>query len=130
LVGEALATGGGRRLVRVLAGERTWNGLSSSVIAMLEANAALIERDARAFLAFEPSLPPRGSTVSLICTVGEHSRPLRLAVARRLSELTGSAVELIPGCGHLPQFDAPQAFAQMILNHARTGDLQRSSKCH
>lgn len=128
LVADALAHGGGS-LARVLAGERTWQALPAPLITALDESAPLIEQDARAFLAFEPLLPPPGTGVALVCSVGDRSHPLRREVAARLSARTGAPVVLIADCGHLPQFDAPAAFAQLILDHARTGENQRSLPC-
>jgi pimeloyl-ACP methyl ester carboxylesterase len=117
LVRSSLAAGGGRELVRVLAGPRTWQSLPAALIAAVTGRAELIESDARAFLAFEPS---PGGGARLITSVGSRSDPLRSAVAQRLAGAFGASVEVIPECGHLPQFDAPQAFAELILDHVRS----------
>ncbi|HWC86028.1 MAG TPA: alpha/beta hydrolase [Solirubrobacteraceae bacterium] len=139
LVRRALHRGGGRELLRVLAGEETWSALSGAAVAALEASTGLVEADAAAFLAFEPALgafdpapgvfdpAPRafdpgpgtaGALPPLVCSVGERSSPLRYAVAERLAARTGAPVAVVPACGHLPQLDAPEAFAELILEHA------------
>lgn len=123
LVRQTLEEGGGRGLVRVLAGARTWETLSPETVSKLDRAGALIEADARAFLEFEPAMPPPGVRVPLVCSVGERSGPLRLTIARRLAARTGAPVAVIPGCGHLAQLDAPDAFARLILEYALAARL-------
>jgi pimeloyl-ACP methyl ester carboxylesterase len=123
LVSGALRRGGGGELLRVLAGEETWAALPGAAVSALEASSRLVEADAAAFMVFEPHLAcgaPGSSTAGppLVCSVGERSSPLRFAVAERLAARTGAPVAVVPGCGHLPQFDAPGAFAELILDQA------------
>ena len=116
LVRGALSRGGGRALLRVLAGAETWCALTAGVTSALDASAALVEADAAAFLAFEPPLSAGPARAPLVCSVGERSSELRFTVAERLAARTGAAVAIVPGCGHLPQLDAPAAFGQLILD--------------
>jgi pimeloyl-ACP methyl ester carboxylesterase len=116
LVRSALLDGGGSKLLRVLAGVETWSNLPTDVVTALDANPGLVEADAGAFLAFEPRLPSVCDRVPLVCSVGERSSALRFTVARRLAARTRAPVVVVPGCGHLPQLDAPEAFAQLILD--------------
>jgi pimeloyl-ACP methyl ester carboxylesterase len=118
LVRAALGQGGGSELLRVLAGAETWHKLPADVVSALEANPGLVEADAAAFLAFEPPLASAGLRLPLVCSVGERSSALRFTVARRLAARTGAPVVVVPACGHLPQLDAPAAFAQLILDKA------------
>jgi pimeloyl-ACP methyl ester carboxylesterase len=123
LVGGALRRGGGSALLRVLAGEETWAMLAPAAVSALDASSGLVEADAAAFMVFEPHLAsaaPGASTTDspLVCSVGERSSPLRFAVAERLAARTGAPVAVVRGCGHLPQLDAPGAFAELILEQA------------
>jgi pimeloyl-ACP methyl ester carboxylesterase len=115
LVRGALARGGGGELVRVLAGPETWARLPAAVVRALDASSGLVEADAGAFLAFEPQLAGAPARAPLVCSVGERSSALRYTVAERLAARTGAPVAVVPGCGHLPQFDAPEAFAALVL---------------
>jgi pimeloyl-ACP methyl ester carboxylesterase len=118
LVRGALVEGGGRALLRVLAGPDTWSTLSGAAVSALDASSELVEADAAAFLAFEPSLASAAGRPPLVCSVGERSSVLRYTVAERLAARTGAPVAVVPGCGHLPQLDAPGAFAELILDQA------------
>lgn len=125
LVRGALADGGGA-LARALAGAGTWTTLPHEVRDAVLALAPLIERDAPAFLAFDPALD---DTVGerLVCTVGDRSPELRHRVAAALAARTGAPVLTIPGCAHLPQFDAPVAFADTIRALGAPAPLQEST---
>ncbi|MDQ6778211.1 MAG: alpha/beta hydrolase, partial [Actinomycetota bacterium] len=132
LVRGALIQGGGGELLRALAGPETWGHLSPDTVAALDASAELVEADAAAFLAFEPRLAAASGAARppLVCSVGERSSPVRYTVADRLAARTGAPIAIVPGCGHLPQLDAPAAFAELILEHVlvpitpeRTGAL-------
>jgi len=118
LVRGALAHGGGSELVRVLAGTETWGRLPDAVVTALDASPGLVEADARAFLAFEPDLPPAPAVCPLVCSVGERSSALRFEIAELLAARTGARMVVVPGCGHLPQLDAPAAFARLIIDQA------------
>ncbi len=117
LVFGALRDGGGGELLRTLAGPETWGHLSQDTVEELDASSELVEADAAAFLTFEPHLSSKAAA-PLVCSVGERSTPLRYTVAERLAARTGAPVAVVPGCGHLPQLDAPAAFAELILEQA------------
>jgi len=118
LVSETLSESGGAGLLRMLAGERTWESLDRAGRAELDAAGSLVAADARAFLAFEPRLPAVPGFVSLVCSVGSLSAPLRHTVAARIAGATGAPIEVLPNSGHLPQLDAPDAFAALIRKYA------------
>ena len=118
-IAEAMRSAGGVGLARMLAGERTWAGLSAHQRALVGARAGLIEADAGAFMRFEPDPASLTRGPPLVCTVGAHSDALRWAVAERLASASGAPLLVIDGCGHLPQLDAPAAFAAAIVGAAR-----------
>lgn len=120
LVRGALREGGGLGLQQALAGPLTWSALPPSERAAAVARAELVERDAPAFLAWEPPLACAPAAAPVVCTVGERSAPVRHDIARRLSTLLRAPVDVLPGCGHLAQLDAPDAFAAAILRAAAT----------
>jgi pimeloyl-ACP methyl ester carboxylesterase len=126
LVRGALSAGGGGALARALAGPDTWAALSDEERDDVLTLAALIERDAPAFLAFDPRLD-RAVGERLVCTVGALSSPLRHRVAAALAERTGAPVLTVPGCAHLPQYDAPDAFADTIRALAAPAALQETA---
>ncbi|MCW3039850.1 MAG: alpha/beta hydrolase, partial [Solirubrobacterales bacterium] len=105
---------GGAGLAAALAGPATWAALTVEERDTVLGRAALVERDAPAFLAFDPQLDAAVGA-RLVCTVGDRSPVLRQRVAAAVAARTGAPVVTVRGCGHLPQFDAPQAFADTIL---------------
>jgi pimeloyl-ACP methyl ester carboxylesterase len=130
LIMGALEHGGGSGLARFLAGERTWARLAPDATAWVEGNVPLIEADAAAFAAYEPRLPTEPSEnrfprVPLVCSIGEHSAPARVAVAERLSARTGAPIVVVAGSAHLAQFDAPIALAEVILNQVLSTQPRR-----
>lgn len=120
LVRGALREGGGLGLQQALAGPITWEALSPRERSDAVDRAALVERDAPAFLAWEPPLACTPAAASVVCTVGERSAPVRHDIARRLSRLLRAPVEPLADCGHLAQLDAPAAFADAIARAATT----------
>lgn len=111
VVRAALAAGGGVGLLEALAGPETWARVDHTE---LVARADIFAADAEAFLCFEPPLDRVPEAAPVICSVGERSEPLRHEIARRLALLCDGRVVQVGGCGHLPQFDAPEAFAALI----------------
>jgi pimeloyl-ACP methyl ester carboxylesterase len=118
LIVGALEQGGGGALARFLAGERTWGRLPEAIVSRVAASESLIEADALAFARYEPEFPSADVRVPLVCSLGEHSGRARVQVAASLSARTGAPVMVVPGCGHLPQLDAPEQFAELIVNRA------------
>ncbi len=114
LIAATVAVGGGRALVRALAGPQTWARLTTDQTAQLDARAELVEADARAYVAWDPDLRDIAAAAPVTTTVGERSTLLPHAAARRLHERTGAQVLVLPGCGHLAQLDAPVAWAAII----------------
>jgi 3-oxoadipate enol-lactonase len=117
--------GGADELMRFLAGEATWARLPIVVREWLAANTRLIESDAGAFARYEPHFHDGEVEIPLICSLGERSSDARFLVAERLSARTGAPVLVVPGCGHLPQFDAPRAFAELIVSRVLLTETRR-----
>lgn len=113
LIEKSVQTGG-MALVRALAGPATWSRLTSGELAELEACAAIVADDARAYLAWEPPLDRVAEAAPIVCTVGRHSGPMRHTIAGVVRERIGARVVVVEDCGHLVQLDAPAAFAAII----------------
>ena len=97
-----------------LVGPDGWRMLGPEGRAAVEARSALIACEVPRFARFEPrSVPPDGA-VRVVITVGERSPAVRHDAARRAAELLHGSVHVIPGVGHLPQVEAPTAFAELI----------------
>jgi pimeloyl-ACP methyl ester carboxylesterase len=48
---------------------------------------------------------------------GEQDRLIPLAQGRRFArDIRGSTLHVIPDCGHVPQFECPEAFNQALLH--------------
>lgn len=124
---HALEKNGGVGLVQFLMGEAAWAQLTPDERTAIVRDRALIEADAGAFAAYEPSLPTAGADpVPLICALGERSGQIRRAVAERLSVRTGAPIVIVAGSGHLPQLDAPATFAELIITQAMRAVTERS----
>lgn len=126
LVRAALREGGGLALQQALAGPVTWEALAPRERSAAVERAALVERDAPAFLAWEPPLARTPVAAPVVCTVGDRSAPVRHDIARRLGGLLGAPIDRLEGCGHLAQLDAPRPFADAILRAAATTIPARS----
>ena len=50
----------------------------------------------------------------VVITVGERSPDPRHEAAERAAQLLHGHVVVVPGVGHLPQVEAPDAFAEII----------------
>jgi 3-oxoadipate enol-lactonase len=54
-------------------------------------------------------------TAPTLVAVGEHDKPDFLAIAERLArELPDARLEVIPGAGHLPPLEQPEATAALV----------------
>jgi pimeloyl-ACP methyl ester carboxylesterase len=113
LIATSVQTGG-MALVQALAGPATWARLTTEERAELEACAGIVADDARAYLAWEPPLDRVAEAAPVVCTVGQHSSPMRHTIARVVEEQIGAQVVVVADCGHLVQLDAPSAFAAII----------------
>lgn len=113
LIATSVQTGG-MALVQALAGPATWARLTAEQLADLELYAAIVADDARAYLVWEPPLDRVADAAPIVCTVGQHSSPMRHSIARVVEERIGAQVVVVDDCAHLVQLDAPSAFASII----------------
>lgn len=113
LIARSVQTGG-LALLQALAGPATWSRLTDGERTEVEAYAPIVADDARAYLAWEPPLDRAAEAAPIICTVGQHSSPMRYSIARVVEERIGAQVVVVADCGHLVQLDAPSAFAAII----------------
>jgi pimeloyl-ACP methyl ester carboxylesterase len=78
---------------------------------------AMVERDLAMFLGFEPAVP-RPTRGPVIVTVGADSPPVRHQAAAALHRALGLPVRVLPGCGHAAHLEAPELFADLLLEVA------------
>ena len=97
-----------------LVGPDGWRMLGLEGRAAVEARSALIACEVPRFARFEPRPVPPDGAVRVVITVGERSPAVRHDAARRAAKLWHGSVHVIPGVGHLPQVEAPTAFAELI----------------
>ncbi len=97
-----------------LVGVDCWQLLGPDGRAAVEARAALIACEVPRFARFEPPPAPSDGAVRVVITVGERSPAVRHDAARRAADLLHGSVHVIAGVGHLPQVEAPTAFAELI----------------
>jgi pimeloyl-ACP methyl ester carboxylesterase len=99
-----------------LVGARSWWALTDRQ----RVDAATAHRDLLAeitpFVDWEPSEGEVRALrrVAVRTTVGERRGPARLRAAAGAHRLLGAALDVVPGAGHLVQFDAPAAFASSV----------------
>ena len=121
-----LATGPddpGRREIRAaefvaaLVGPAGWDALGPDGRALVTQRASLIADEVPTFAAFEADEVP-DETVRVVITVGERSPVARHEAAARAADLLHGHVVVMPGVGHLPQVEAPGAFAEIIRSNS------------
>jgi len=100
-----------------LVGAESWAALGSAGRASVVARAGLVGTEVPYFARFEaPSVDD--DDVPVVITVGAKSPVPRHEAAERAAELLRGTVVVIPGVGHLPQVEAPDAFAELIRSIA------------
>jgi pimeloyl-ACP methyl ester carboxylesterase len=96
-----------------LVGPASWDALGVIGRALVVERAHVVGAEVPNFASFEaPSLGELD--VPVLITVGERSPAPRHEAAVRAADLLGGTVEVIAGIGHLPQIEAPDAFARLI----------------
>lgn len=105
-----------------LVGERTWRSLDEGDrTATLGAHDDLVA-ETKPFVEWDPSNDDITAlrSIPITSTVGKRSRIARWRAAADLHRLVGASVEVLPGTGHLVQFEAPNAFADAVGRSLRT----------
>lgn len=99
-----------------LVGADAWAMLDADVRAAVLHRHPDLLAEITPFVTWDPSLDQLGplASVPIRTTVGHRSPAARHEAATALADLTGATVEVLPGCGHLAQLDAPRAFAASI----------------
>jgi pimeloyl-ACP methyl ester carboxylesterase len=97
-----------------LVGADSWAALGADGRAAVADRTAVIRAEVPRFAAFEAGTVPDDGAVSVVVTVGERSPDMRHEAAARAAELLHGRMAVIPGVGHLPQLEAPDAFAELI----------------
>ncbi len=96
-----------------LVGPQSWDALGVDGRESVITRAALVGAEVPNFANFEaPRVTDDG--VRVVISVGERSPAPRHDAAERAAELLRGRVVVIPGIGHLPQCEAPEAFAELI----------------
>jgi pimeloyl-ACP methyl ester carboxylesterase len=99
--------------MEALVGPVGWNTLGDDGRALVTRRSELIVEEVPIFAAFEADEVP-DDDVRVVVTVGERSPDARYEAAERAAELLHGRVVVIPGVGHLPQVEDPDAFAEII----------------
>ena len=97
-----------------LVGSECWGALGPDGRAAVERRVDLIQQEVPEFASFVAPDGERDAAVRVIITVGEQSPVLRHDSAAVAAELMHGEVLVIPGVGHLPQVQAPDAYAEII----------------
>lgn len=90
--------------------------LARGSVEAVDADPGTIAADARTFTSFAPSSEALAAIpIGRVTTsVGEDQPQARRAAADLLADLAGAGVEVVPGAAHLPQLQAPGAFADLV----------------
>jgi len=100
--------------VQKLVGAEAWSALGTTGRAAVVARAEAIHAEVPRFAAFEASWAPDDGAVDVVITVGERSPAMRHEAAELAAEVLRGRVLVVPGVGHLPQVEAPTAYAEII----------------
>jgi pimeloyl-ACP methyl ester carboxylesterase len=96
-----------------LIGPEGWDAIGRSGRDAVATRAKVIADDVPRFAAFDATALP-AATARVTITVGERSPAARHSAAAVAAELMCGDVLVVPGVGHLPQVEAPEAFAELL----------------
>lgn len=109
------------RFVRDLIGSDVWSALDPAARDAVASRAADVLTDAAAFVDLDVDLERlRAAESPVLLTVGERSPKARHDAARRVADVLGWQVRIIPGCSHLAQVEAPDELAAVVAEFAAT----------
>jgi pimeloyl-ACP methyl ester carboxylesterase len=112
----AFAEGGTAAFARTLYGQ-SWTVDLCGVGSWLDDH--VTARELAMFATFEPAAPAP-STSPVAVTVGQNSPPVRHEAANALENRFGYSVSEIPGASHFAPHDAPDQFATVVIDIARS----------
>jgi 3-oxoadipate enol-lactonase len=103
-------------------------GKALAVSCMAAAPAETYRACVEAIVTFDERTNLGAIRVPVLCLVGEHDRNAPPAMMQRMAgKIPGAAFTLLPGLGHLPNLENPQAFDQAVLAFLRDISLRSAT---
>jgi pimeloyl-ACP methyl ester carboxylesterase len=122
------------RYLRELIGSDTWARLGAEAHARIAGRAWVVAAEVPSFLSFRPTWADlrRLRDRDVIVSIGARSAAPRWEAADVLSLALARPPLVVDGAGHLPQVDAPDRFAELILDTLRPnpgGETSSTLEC-
>ncbi len=103
--------------VQTLVGPTTWSTVPEEARHFVDRHASVIRAEVAQFVAFAPTASQLdGRRTPFLVTTGARSPSFRHAAAAALTDATRARSTVIPGAGHLANWEQPQAFAELIVD--------------